>query len=166
MLLPVLLPSLPFSADFFHICVKCEIFWWQKLDFTRFSVNCVGRCGCTVGGPVGSGHQHHAALKQRLEQLLQDHGVGDVAHLAEEKKKQKRTNAFILACTCTHVILRSNPAVDTPWWLVSSGCAHSLLCICSRPHARTHTHAPKPLELTVNGHAPEGEKARGGGSSS
>lgn len=145
--------------------LNLSFIWQQKLNFTQFSVSSVGRRGCTVRGPVGSGHQHHSALKQRLEQLLQDHGIGDIAHLKEEKK-QKRTNAFILACHSTYVILRSNPAVDTPWWLVSSGCAHSLLCICSWPHARTNMHAPKPLELTVNGHVPEVEKVRGGGSSS
>lgn len=136
-----------------------------KVNFTQFSAKSVGRRACTVRGPVGCSHQHHSALKERPEQLLQDHGIGDIAHLMEEKK-QKRRSAVIPACHSTGVLLRSNPAVATPWWLVSPGCAHSLLCIWSWPHARTNMRTAKPLELTVNGHEGEGEKVRGGGSSS
>lgn len=57
---------------------------------------------------------------------------------------------------CVCVCLRLHHAINTPCWLGSFRCAHSILCVWSWPfsHARTHarTHTQTPLELTANGH--------------
>lgn len=49
----------------------------------------------TIRGSVGGGHHHHSGLEQRLEQLLQDHGIGNVGHLTEQNQRRRD----IYSCT-------------------------------------------------------------------
>lgn len=60
--------------------------------------------GHTIRGSVGGSHHHHSSFKQRLKQLLQDHGVSDVRHLIEESQRSRGASHIIpfLPHLCVH----------------------------------------------------------------
>ena len=60
----------------------------QQLDGGQDAVTVQSARVQVIGFEVGGGHKAHAMLKQRVEQAVQDHGVGDVSHVEFVKADQ------------------------------------------------------------------------------
>lgn len=103
--------------------------------------------GHTIRGSVGGSHHHHSSFKQRLKQLLQDHGVGNVRHLIEESQRSRGASHIIPflphLCVCTSVFEVTTCHHHSMLISVIQVCSFSPFCVVIATQTYVYTHGCK-----------------------